>query len=175
MVLPLIPIIIITVISIFTFVVTPVGETIYNAITGTEPEIIPEQTESSGVQESLQGIFDYLRETGEEFSQDLDVQSDVNIIETTNDEVGDFVDASVDVGESSIDLFSKFHHWAVTGILVLSPLEVAYSLIFIVAGIIAFLIFLKFFRKFSTHALIIVLIIGVIVALILLVGADISI
>ena len=187
MVAPLIIIIISLALGSGLLLFTPVGGVVINAITDdstqeitqTEPtettQTEPTETTDNSPTGMISEIFEYLRNFFQNWVKEGDIEKYPNPLKTTNEELEALTDTSVSAGERGADFFFAMEAVIVALIMALSPIELAVSIVAIIAFIVTLLVILKFFHGMARHMLIVFLVIGIIVILFMTFNLDISI
>lgn len=120
-------------------------------------------------------IFDWLRDFFQGWISGGDIEKYPNPLGTTNEELEELTDKAVNTGQRGADLFFAMEEMLVALILALSPIEIAVTIVALIAFGVTFLIILKLTKRMTRHFLIVGLILGLIIILLMIFNLDISI
>lgn len=120
-------------------------------------------------------IFDWLRDFFQGWVSEGDIEKYPNPLGTTNEELTDLTDKAVNTGQKGADLFFAMEEMLVSLILAMSPIELAVTIVALIAFGVTFLLIWKLTRRMTRHFLIVGLILGLIIILLMVFNLDISI
>ena len=120
-------------------------------------------------------IFNWLRDFFQGWVSSGDIEKYPNPLGTTNQELKDLTDKAINTGQRGADLFFAMEEMLVSLVLALSPIELAVTIVALIAFGVTFLIILRLTRRMTRHFLIVGLIIGLIIILLMVFNLDISI